>query len=312
MQPNVILLLFFIGFFILIKGASFLVDGAISLAHKFKISHIVIGLVVVGIGTSIPEFAITFVANLLGEKEIGLGTVIGSNTFNILFILGFCAILFPLILKEIWVKRDLVWNIGTVLLSATLALDGKLSRFDGLIMLAIFILWLFHVLKEGKKDKNGDKTESFHILAFPIATLMMLAGFLGILLGGKWVVDGAVALAKSFEIGEGIIGLTIIGIGTSLPELAVSAMAAYKKQPGIAIGNIIGSNIFDFLMILGASSIVRPILFPKNMFFDIGVTLFATLLLYAFMFTGERHTLKRFEGFIFITIYIAYLTYIIS
>lgn len=306
------LFLFFIGFYILIKGAGFLVDGAVSFAHRFKISHIVIGLVIVGIGTSIPEFAVTFVANLLGEKEVGLGTVIGSNTFNIFFILGFCALLFPLALKEIWVKRDLVWNIGAVLLSVVLALDGKISRFDGLLMLVIFILWLFHVLKEGRNDKDNDKTENFHIIAFPIAILMMLAGFLGVIFGGKWVVDGAVAFARSFGMSEAIIGLTIIGIGTSLPELAVSATAAYKKQPGIAVGNIIGSNVFDFLMILGASAITKPIAFPQNMFFDIGVTLFATLLLYIFMFTGQRHTLKRFEGFIFIVIYISYLVFIIS
>ena len=304
--------LFFIGFYILIKGANFLVEGAVFFAHRFKISHIVIGLVIVGIGSSIPEFAITFVSNLLNQKEIGLGTVIGSNTFNILFILGFCALLFPLTLKEIWVKRDLVWNIGAVLFSAILALDGQITRFDGFFMLVVFILWLFHVLKENKDHKDEDEKETFHIVAVPIAIAMIFAGFLGIILGGKWVVDGAVALAKNFGISQTIVGLTILGIGTSLPELAVSAVAAYKKQSGIAIGTIIGSNIFDFLMILGASALVKPIFFPKNMFFDIGVTLFSAILLYLFMFTGQHHTLKRFEGFIFIAIYIAYLAYIIS
>lgn len=306
------IILFFLGFYILIKGASFLVDGAVSFAHKFKISHIVIGLVIVGIGTSIPEFAITFVANLLGKNDVGIGTVIGSNTFNILFILGFCALLFPLTLKEIWVKRDLVWNIGAVIFSATLALDGQISRLDGFFMLIIFILWLFHVLKESKNNKDNNETEKFHIVALPIAILMTLAGFLGVIFGGKWIVDGAVEFAKSFGINETIIGLTILGMGTSLPELAVSLTAAYKKQPGIAIGNIIGSNIFDFLMILGVSSVVRPILFPKNLLWDLGLTLFSAILLYIFMFTGERHTLNRFEGFLFIAIYIVYLVLIIS
>ncbi len=306
------IILFFLGFYILVKGASFLVDGAMSFAHKFKISHIVIGLVIVGIGTSIPEFAITFVANLLGKNSIGLGAVIGSNTFNILFILGLCALLFPLTLKEIWVKRDLVWNIGAVVFSLLLALDGKLGRFDGLAMLTIFIFWLFHVLKEGKNDNSNNEVENFHIVALPIAIIMMLAGFLGVILGGKWVVDGAVEFARGLGMSEAIIGLTILGIGTSLPELTVSLTAAYKKQPGIAIGNIIGSNIFDFLMILGASAFVKPILFPTNMFFDIGVTLFSAILLYIFMFTGQRHTLKRFEGFLFVGIYITYIIYTIS
>jgi cation:H+ antiporter len=267
--------------------------------------------VIVGIGTSIPEFAITFVANILGEKEVGLGTVIGSNTFNILFILGFCALLFPLTLKEIWVKRDLMWNIFSIVIAGALVFDGSLSRFDGIIMLVIFILWLFHVIKEGKNDKDNEKTENFHIIALPIAIFMTLAGFLGVILGGKWVVDGAIAFAKSFGMSESIMGITILGIGTSLPELAVSVVAAYKKQPGIAVGNIIGSNIFDFLMILGVSALIKPIIFPKNLFFDIAVTLFSAILLYIFMFTGQRHTLKRFEGFIFITLYIAYLLHII-
>ena len=304
--------LFFTGFYILIKGANFLVEGAVSFAHRFKISHIVIGLVIVGIGSSIPEFAITFVSNLLDQKEIGLGTVIGSNTFNILFILGLCALLFPLTLKKIWVKRDMLWNIFAIILAGTLAFDGKLSSFDGVIMLTAFIVWLIHVTKENKDHKDEDEKESFHIVAVPIAIMMILAGFLGIILGGKWVVDGAVALAKNFGISQTIVGLTILGIGTSLPELAVSAVAAYKKQPGIAIGTIIGSNIFDFLMILGASSLVKPILFPKNLFFDVSLTLFSAILLYVFMFTGTKHTLKRFEGFLFVAIYIAYIAYIIS
>lgn len=308
------LFLFFLGFYILIKGASFLVDGAVSFAKKFNISNIVVGLVIVGIGTSIPEFAITFTANLLSEKEIGIGTVVGSNTFNILFILGLCAIFFPLKLKEIWVKRDLIWNIGAVLFSLLLALDGSISRFDGFLMLIAFALWLKSAMRENSEiQKNhGDEKISFHLLALPVAIFMIFAGFLGVIFGGKWVVDGAAAFARNFGMSEAVIGLTIIGIGTSLPELATSVVAAYKKQPGIAVGTIIGSNIFDFLMILGVSALVKPILFPKNLFFDISLTLFSAILLYIFMFTGKKHTLKRFEGFIFLAIYIAYITYVIS
>ena len=304
--------LFFIGFYILIKGANFLVEGAVSFAHKFKIPHIVIGLIIVGIGSSIPEFAITFVSNLLDQKEIGLGTVIGSNTFNILFISGFCAFLFPLTLKKIWVKRDMLWNIFAIILTCALALDGQLNSLDGVIMLATFIVWLIHVTKENKDHKDENEKESFHIVAVPIAIMMILAGFLGIILGGKWVVDGAVALAKNFGISQTMVGLTILGIGTSLPELAIAVVAAYKKESGIAVGTIIGSNIFDFLMILGTSALVKPILFPKNLFFDISLTLFSAILLYIFMFTGTKHTLKRFEGFLFVAIYIAYIAYIIS
>lgn len=304
-------ILFLVGFYILIKGANLLVDGSTSFARKFNISNLVIGLVIAGIGTSIPEFAISFLANLKGESEVGLGTIIGSNTFNILFILGFSSLFFPFALKKEWVERDLAWNIFAVVIAAFFAFvasAGVLSRLEGAIMLIVFIGWLYIAVK--KSNGVVDHEEPIKIMAFPIALLLMFAGLVGVVLGGKWVVDGGISVAQSFGISKTLIGLTLVGVGTSLPELAVSFVAAYKKQPGIAVGNVIGSNIFDFLMILGFGALIKPIMFPASLLPDILVTVFSAVLFYAAMFVGEKYTLKRWQGLIFLAFYALYLVYL--
>lgn len=309
-------LLFFVGFYILIKGANILVDGASSFAHKFKISGLVIGLVIVGIGTSIPEFSISFLANILDKHEITLGTVIGSNTLNILFILGVSAILFPLKMKERWVKRDFVWNIFAVGITALFALSSfmgenflGISRLEGLVMLAIFISWLYYSIKHS--NNTEEEMAPLRLLTIPAALLMIFAGLAGVVLGGKWVVDGGILIARELGASEALIGLTIIGIGTSLPELTVSVTAAHRKQMGIAVGNIIGSNIFDFLMILGFSALVKPVVFPRIFLIDITITIFSAIILLASMFIGEKYTLSRSKGFVFILFYISYLVYLL-
>ncbi len=303
--------LFFIGFYILIKGANILVDGASSIARFFNIPSFVIGLVIVGIGTSIPEFAITLVGHITGAGDIGLGTVFGSNTFNIFFILGITAIAITLPFKQEWVKRDLKWNIAAIAATAFFAFflgRGEISRLEGVIMLALFLYWLFTVIK--KTNHTAEDEKPVRIVAFPLAFGLILVGIAGTILGGKWVVDGAAAMAQAFGVGEPLIGLTIIGIGTSLPELAVTFTAAYRGRPGIAIGNIIGSNIFDFLMILGAASIIRPIFISSGFTIDVAVTLLASILLYGFMFIGKRNVLKRWQGFVFVFLYIIYILYL--
>jgi cation:H+ antiporter len=308
------LLLFFVGFYILIKGAGFLVDGSSSLARRFHISNLVIGLVIAGIGTSIPEFSISFIANLFGEGEVGLGTIIGSNTFNILFILGVSALFFPLRLKPEWVHRDMAWNIIAVFVAASFAIplgDGTLSRFEGFFMLALFSFWLYVTIKKSN-SVNYEEGEPFRVLTFPIAAGLILAGLLGVILGGKWVVDGAVLIARELGMSEGLIGLTIVGIGTSLPEFAVTFVAALRGQPGIAVGNIIGSNIFDFLMILGFGALIRPIDFPPHLFLDMIITMLSASILYGFMFMGEIYVLKRSQGLFLIFLYVIYVLYVIG
>jgi len=313
MNINLEIVLFFIGFYILIKGANFLVDGSSSLARKLNISSIVIGLVITGIGTSIPEFAITFISNLTNKSDISLGTIIGSNTFNILFILGISALLFPLPIKKIWVKRDIVWNMIAVFIVAFLVIinNYQISRIESLLMLTIFSIWLYFVIK--KESHETEAQQEWKMIALPIALFMILGGLIGVIVGGNWVVDGAVAIAQKLNISNSLISLTIVSIGTSLPELAVSLVAAYKKRPGLALGNIIGSNIFDFLMILGFASFIKPISFSNHLFIDILITLLSCVLLFVSMFIGkEKYTLKRWQGFIFVLFYILYLIFIIN
>jgi len=313
MNINLEIVLFFIGFYILIKGANFLVDGSSSLARKLNISSIVIGLVITGIGTSIPEFAITFISNLTNKSDISLGTIIGSNTFNILFILGISALLFPLPIKKIWVKRDIVWNMIAVFIVAFLVIinNYQISRIESLLMLTIFSIWLYFVIK--KESHETEAQQEWKMIALPIALFMILGGLIGVIVGGNWVVDGAVAIAQKLNISNSLISLTIVSIGTSLPELAVSLVAAYKKRPGLALGNIIGSNIFDFLMILSFASFIKPISFSNHLFIDILITLLSCVLLFVSMFIGkEKYTLKRWQGFIFVLFYILYLIFIIN
>lgn len=302
-----------IGFYILIKGANFLVEGASSIARRFKISNLVIGLVIAGIGTSIPEFSITFIANLIGETEIGLGAIIGSNTFNILFILGLTALIFSLKLQPVWVQRDLLWNIIAVFITISFAISGgELDRLEGLAMLLIFSFWLYTIVKNSNEENIDTASGSFRELTFPLAVVLTVAGLAGVILGGKWVVDGAAVLTGMLGISGTLIGLTLVGLGTSIPEILVTIVAAYKDQPGIALGNIIGSNIFDFLMILGFGALVKPIPATLSILPDAVVTMLAASLLYGFMFVGENYVLKRWQGLVMVFLYLIYLGFILG
>jgi cation:H+ antiporter len=303
------LLLFFGGFFILIKGADLLVRGASDIARRFGISSFVIGLVIVGIGTSIPEFAISFIANLSGEGDMGIGTIVGSNTFNILFLLGAAALFSPLVFKQEWVDRDLLWNVLAVFVVAAFALpfgDGMISRPEGFFMLALFVFWLYIVIRR----TNHTAEEVPKDIVFPISITLILAGLAGVIVGGKWVVDGAVVIAQELGMSEELVGLTIVGIGTSLPELAVTFVAAAKRQNALAIGNIVGSNIFDFLLILGLGAVVKPIVFSTELSFDVVVTMLSAAILYGFMYIQDRYVLKRWQGLFLIMLYVVYLVYV--
>ncbi len=308
-------LLFLLGFYILIKGSGWVTEGASALARKLNISTWVIGLVIVGIGTSIPEFSIAAVSNFLGDQEITLGTVIGSNTFNIFFILGVSALVFPLTFKNNWIERDLIWNVFAILTASFAGFyslsgggDFLITRTEGLIMLILFCVWLYYSLE--KPDDNAIDGSSNRTLTLPLVVLMIFIGLVGVVLGGKWVVDGAVEIAIDLGVSEKLIGLTIVGIGTSLPELAVSLRAAYKKQVGIAVGSIIGANIFDFLMILGFGAVLSPIAFPPELYIDIWVTFMAATMLMTSMFIGQKATLTRAKGAVFIIVYLVYIAYL--
>ncbi len=307
------LILFAIGFWILIKGATILVDGAASLARRLGVSGFVIGLVIVGIGTSIPEFSVAFLGNLIGAADVSVGTIIGSNTFNILVILGLAAIIRPLEFQPIWVGRDLVWNAAAVALAGLAVLGGsgsaEISRGEGAMLILAFLLWIVLALRQ--PPDGAERPRSSHYVALPFAVFMIAAGLAGVVLGGKWVVDGAAAIASALGMSASFVGLTIVGVGTSLPELAVSLTAAWRHQPGIAVGNVIGSNIFDFLLIIGASAVTRTVEFPAALAPDIALTFGASLLLLGALSIGGRYTLKGWQGLGFVLLYLLYLAYLV-
>jgi cation:H+ antiporter len=315
MEISLPLILFFIGFYILIKGASILVRGAVSIARLFNISNWFIGVVIVGIGTSIPEFSIN-IASVFNGSTIGLGTIIGSNTFNILFILGFSAIFFPIQMKKEWVFKDFLLNIVSILAAACVIIfpifgDSEflgVTRSEALFLFILFIAWLlFMFFRKAKFDGVAD-AKVFTVFS---SFVMIIAGIIGVFIGGKWVVHGAEVIASLFNVSSTLIALTIIAAGTSLPEFTVSIVAMIKKRTGIAVGNIVGSNIFDFLGIIGITALLRPIVIVNKLQFDISAALGAALLLFALTFIGRKYILSRIEGLIFIMSYIAYIVFMI-
>lgn len=308
--------LFVAGFFILIKGSDILTDGASSIARLFSISDWVIGVVIIGIGTSIPEFAITFASAIQGTS-VGLGTVIGSNTFNLLFILGMVAVVTPVVMDKVWVRHDLLINIGSVVVIAVfmfLPVFGDktfvgITLAEGVVVAALFVLWMWHMIRQ---RRDGEKNTDYKTFALLTSVSMIIGGLIGVVVGGKWVVDGAVALAGAFGISDALIGLTIIGIGTSLPEIVVSLTAAWKGRAELAIGNIIGSNIFDFLGIIGIVSLFRPLPFPSDLHVDIFMTMIASMLIFGALYVGARFRIGRGEGLLLICAYLAYLGYLVA
>jgi len=309
-------ILFFVGFYLLIKGARILIDGASSVARIFNISHWIVGVVIVGIGTSIPELSINL-ASLYNGMDIGLGTIVGSNIFNTLFILGLSAIIFPLYVSRSWVLRDFFLNFLSVIVAGSVILFPLLgdqsfngiTQEEGLLLLATFLLWMWYMVW---RRRNGDEEETtdYKTFAFLTSFFMIIGGILGVFFGGKWVVEGAEALALFFGVSDSLIGLTLISIGTSVPELTVSVSAIIKRERAIAVGNIIGSNIFDFLGILGIIASFGAISFPQDLILDVIIVLVATILLFVSMFVGRRYELSRAEGLIFIFLYILYLVFL--
>jgi len=309
------LALFALGFFILIQGANILIRGASSIARIFKLSPWFIGVVIVGIGTSIPEFSIN-IASVFEGNIVGLAAIIGSNTFNILFILGISALITPLVFKKEWIVRDLPLNIAAVLIAALVILTPLLgdpsfhgiSRLEGLVLTSLLFIWIAFML--GRQGTVHDGVDS-QVFSWAVSVGFIIVGLVGVFLGGKWVVDGAGTIATLLGVSPALVGFTAVAIGASMPELVVSVMAALKRQSSIAIGNVIGSNIFDFLGILGITALLRPVPVVERLQFDIFGTLGATLLLIlTALLIGKRHTLSRGEGMVFILIYIVYFGFL--
>ncbi len=300
----------------LIKGADWLINGASILAKKKNVSDLIIGLTIVAFGTSAPEFIVNTVAAFQGREELVFGNVIGSNNFNLFIILGITGLISPLVVQESTIKKEIPISLVTVLIFYVLANSfftdlSVLNRFDGILLLVLFGAFLLYIKQQLAKKPVIDMPVEVSETPARIA-LLIIIGLAGLVGGGKLVVDSASIIAGFFGISEKIIGLTIVAAGTSLPELATSVMAAIKKNADIAVGNIIGSNIFNMLLILGSSALVRPLAYDPMFNTDLYVLMGGTVVLMIFMFTGGRKMLDRWEALLLLITYLLYSAFLIS
>lgn len=313
--------LFVLGFIALIKGADFLVEGAATIAKRFNISDIVIGLTIVSLGTSMPELIVNVKASLEGSSAIAIGNIIGSNISNILLILGVSSLIYPLVVKEGTVLSEIPYSLIAVLLlgflANTHAFSGdtslSISRVDGIVLLLFFLLFILYIVKlirSGRSDLVEEAPESKAPMWKSI--LYVVLGGVGLWIGGEWVVEGAVHIAEIYGLDEAFIGLTIIAIGTSLPELVTSAMAALKKNTDIAVANVIGSNIFNILWVLGLSAAIKPLRFDEIINADIVVLIAASCLIILSMSTSKKNEIGRVSGVLFLVLYVAYIIYLVN
>ena len=311
------ILLLLTGFVILVKGADWLVYGASSLARKYKVADLTIGLTIVAFGTSAPELVVNTIASYQNHADIVLGNVIGSNIFNLFIILGISGLITPLIVHSNTVWREIPFSLAAVIVLFFLANDtfyggeNILTRFDGIVLLVMFAGFLYYIYRQLKTDRLATEVHQETASAKKIWFLIII-GLACLILGGKLVVDNAILLARTFGISEKIIGLTIIAAGTSLPELATSVVAAVKKNNDIAVGNIIGSNIFNIFLILGVSSVIHPVTYKNTFNTDIYLLTGGTLLLFAAMFTGKKKKLDRWEAFLLLIVYVIYTVFLIT
>lgn len=308
-------ILFAIGFVFLIKGAGYLVDGSSSIAKRFGVSDLIIGLTIISFGTSAPEMLVNVIASLRGAGDIVIGNVIGSNIANIFLILGVCALIYPLNVKTTTTWKEIPLNILAavivLLMMNDMFLDGGqsiISRSDGLILIMFFIIFIAYTV--GLAKNGAEKIEQQKLSSLK-AVLMVIGGMFGLFYGGKWVVEGAVQIAGNFGLSEAMIGATIVALGTSLPELAASAVAAYKHRTDIAIGNVVGSNLFNIFWVLGLSATMNPVSFSSKLNTDVIIFLVATVLLFIFALNGGRHHIEKREGAIFLVCYVSYIVFLV-
>jgi cation:H+ antiporter len=315
-------LLLLVGFLILVAGADYLVKGASSIAKKLNISDLIIGLTVVSIGTSAPELSVNIMASLDGSAGMAIGNVIGSNIFNFLAIIGITAIIRPINLKSSLLKIEIPYAIlasaALIFVTADVILDGTegfIGRGDGLILLLFFSIFLYYVFLSAKKgdikenDATGHNTKTYSLW---ISLIMISGGLAALIFGGDLIVDNATVLARQWGFSDNLIGLTIIAIGTSLPELATSVVAALRGNSDIAIGNVVGSNIFNIFFVLGASSVIAPLYVAPESIADGLMAALATAMVLFFAYRGKGQRIDKVEGLILISTYVLYTIYIIS
>lgn len=305
MLINIVLLV--MGLVVVLKGADWLTDGAVNIASRFGVSQMVIGLTIVAMGTSMPELCVSMVSALKGTPDLAVGNVVGSNTLNTLLIVGCSALVAPIMVKRSSVRRDIPFAVLASLLMLIFCLDGGIDRLDAALLFILFAVFMFVTLKYGKNEGTEAKTT-----AAPLgkAALLLVVGLVCLILGSNLFVDNASFIASTLGVSDAVIGLTIVAGGTSLPELATSMVSAKKGNSDIAIGNVIGSNVFNILMIIGVTGLVKPMHIKGITSLDLIVMLASMLLLWFFCRTTYK--VKRWEGAVLGISYIAYLAWLIA
>jgi len=313
-------LLLVVGLALVIKGADWLVRGASSVAKALRVSDLVIGLTVVSFGTSLPELVIGLVAGSQGNGDLFVGNVIGSNIANILLILGIAAMICPLPASRGTVWREIPFTLGAAIIFFLLLNDrlfdgdatSRLGHIDGYVLLGFFCAFVYYILQLVKDDKDKEWLGEPPSDSLLRSSIEIVVGIAGLIFGGRLAVDNAQTIALDWGLSQAFIGLTVIAVGTSLPELATSAMAAYRKNVDIAVGNVVGSNVFNIFIVAGLTSVFHRIDYNESNNVDLGVMLLATLLLFGFMFTGKKpHTLQRWEGAFLVALYATYTGFLV-
>ena len=297
-----------IGLAVLIKGADYLIDGALYFVRRFKVPEIVVGLTVVAFGTSLPELVINVLASVRGESGITVGNIVGSNIANVLLILGITALISPIKRHALILRREIPLNLLLVLLLMLLAFlpsgEPSISRTEGFVLMLFFLAYMHMTLLKGQHEEEADGGEGGTL---SWAAVKVVGGSVALALGSNWALGGAVGLAHSFGISEVFVGLFVLAVGTSLPELVTSTVAAVRGNPYLAIGNVSGSNIFNVAMILGLSAVIHPIELPDRTVFDVLFLLLTTLLFLFFTMVSRGNLLGRKRGVLFLAIYAAYV-----
>ena len=310
---NILLLL--VGLGLVVLGADWLVNGASSIARRAGISEFVIGLTIVGFGTSCPELVVSLTGAIEGNSDISVGNVVGSNIFNVLFILGLTAMILPVGMTDKNRRIDIPITLGVTILLVILGITGSMSgpgisRWEGVLMLLVFSAYLFYCFKSDSKDEFSETQQATLSITKSIA--LTLTGLAGLIFGGDLFVDSATALARQIGVSDKFIAVTILAGGTSLPELATSLVAAIKGKEQLALGNILGSNVFNAMLILGLSSVITPLSFASMTIVDIITLVLSAVLLLIWAYTGRKNRIDRREGAAMLLCYVAYNVFLFS
>ena len=312
------ILILLAGLLLILLGANYLVDGSSSIAKRFGISEFVIGLTIVGIGTSTPEMVVSFLSSFQGKADMAIGNIVGSNIFNTVTILGVTALIAPLTITRSNLRKDIPLNIGVTALLILLGMnftifgygEDKLSRIDGIVLLAVFAWYLYSSFKSDTPDQNEES--EIKVLSVPISLLMIIGGLAGLIIGGKLFVNSATELARMFGVSDKFIAITVMAAGTSMPELATCVVAALKGRGQLALGNILGSNISNILLILGGAALINPLSRTGMTTVDLGTILLSSVFILLSAFLFKKKELDRAEGTILLLIEACYMWYLIS